>query len=113
MFYKTTPDNREDYILEYQVHKKLNLGSIQPCEDGMGYSYDVCAHGAIHNETLAKSGCTTPFGPDKNHICTNLTVASQVFHISTKSSKHGPVAFSEMEILGFEVFGTFQLIFAH
>ena len=34
-------------------------------------------------------------------------------HISTKSSKHGPVAFSEMKILGFEVFGTFQLILAH
>ena len=34
-------------------------------------------------------------------------------HISTKSSKHGPVAFSEMEIQGFEVFGRFQLIFAH
>ena len=33
--------------------------------------------------------------------------------ISTKSSKHSPVAFSEMEIKGFEVFGTFQLIFAN
>ena len=33
-------------------------------------------------------------------------------HLSTKSSKHGPVASSEMEIQGFEVFGTFQLIFA-
>ena len=87
MFYKTTADKREDYILEYQVHKKLNLGSIQPCEDGMGYSYDLCAHGAIHNETMAKSGCTTPFGPDKNHICTNLTVASQVFQMFLKSWK--------------------------
>ena len=33
--------------------------------------------------------------------------------MSTKSSKHGPVAFSEMEIQGFEVFGTFPLIFAN
>ena len=32
-------------------------------------------------------------------------------HISTKTSKPGPIAFSEIEIESFEVFGTFQLSF--
>ena len=34
-------------------------------------------------------------------------------HISTKTSKPGPVAFCEIEIYSFEVFGTFQLSFAY
>ena len=34
-------------------------------------------------------------------------------HISTKTSKHGPVAFGQTEIQGFKVFGTFQLSFGY
>jgi len=36
-----------------------------------------------------------------------------VDHISNKSSKPGPVAFCEIEIHSFEVFGTFQLSFVY
>ena len=40
-------------------------------------------------------------------------IHSTILHISTKTSKPGPVVFSEIEIQGFEVFGTFQLSFAY
>ena len=40
-------------------------------------------------------------------------VLYRYLHISTKTSKPGPVAFCEIEIYSFEVFGTFQLSFAY
>ena len=34
-------------------------------------------------------------------------------HVSTKTSNHGSIVFDEIEIEAFEIFGTFQLNFAH
>ena len=36
-----------------------------------------------------------------------------LMHISTKTSKPGPVAFSEIDLQSFEFFGTFQLSFTY
>ena len=70
---------RNDYFLDYEVHNKQEFVSEPPCETKEDHNYDKCVHSYIENKTLAKFGCTTPWGLNKDKICTNATIGKQVY----------------------------------
>ena len=41
------------------------------CIDAIYHNKDFCVNKAVEKESLEQIGCTTPYGPDKNHICKN------------------------------------------
>ena len=67
------------YLLEYEVHTKQSYASKPPCEQNSEYNYDLCVDLYIEEKAIKKFGCTTPFGPNKDKICTDLKVAMEVF----------------------------------
>ena len=79
MFFNALPTHYTEYVFEFEINRRLSVGSEIPCEDSEDYNFDFCTHKYIEHKSMEKFGCTTPFGPDKNNICTNITVAKQVF----------------------------------
>ena len=87
---------KEQYVLEFDIHKQLAKDSKPPCEGDPDYSWDKCIHQHLEKASLAKFGCTTPFGPNKDNICTNITIAKKAFNfyqdsINTQKSRTCPV----------------------
>ena len=80
-WYYSTASKQGEYNLDYQLHRELSAGSDVPCEETEEYNYDLCTNLYIENQSLIEYGCTTPFGPNKDNICTNLTIAKQVFQM--------------------------------
>lgn len=56
--------------LEHEVFQMIDFGG-EPCNKTLGYDKDLCTHQVLNSISLAKTGCTTPFGPDKENICVN------------------------------------------
>ena len=81
MFYINRHSHKTRYAFEYEIHKRLNLGSETSCEINDYYNYDLCKHQLAENRSLALFNCTTPYGPNKENICTNQTVAKHVMGI--------------------------------
>ena len=46
--------------------------------EGHEYNKDLCTHEAFEKKALALYGCTAPFGPNKDNICTDEKNASKV-----------------------------------
>ena len=78
LFFNTYASRWSELIFEYEVHNNLEIGAEEPCTMDKGYDADHCTHTRIEKDTLEQYGCTTPFGPNKNNICTNQTVGQQV-----------------------------------
>ena len=67
--------NKRRYIdIEHEVHNTLNTEN-QPCNNDPKYSKDVCANQQLEKESIKRFGCTTPFGLNKDNICTNETLS--------------------------------------
>ena len=66
-FYGSDGSSRH-YLLPFEQYFELNLRE-NPCIELEGYSMDQCIQDKIHQETMEKIGCTTPFGPNKTQIC--------------------------------------------
>ena len=74
--------NLYEFNLKYEYwdfRKKLHDYDGIPCNDEKGYSKDLCYQREIEQELLESFGCTTPFGLNKSKICTNATIARDVF----------------------------------
>ena len=83
-FIRKKPDSNrtsQAFIFEYEVLTRLEKGSIPPCEVRNDFNYDMCIHKHIERESLAKFGCTTPFGPNKSQICSNTSIAQEVLKL--------------------------------
>ena len=88
--YQQNFNKSKSFNFEFEIHIKLAKGSIPPCEDDLNYKYDDCIHQYIERESLAKFGCTTPFGPSKNHICTNRTISKEAMRMYSRiRQNHG------------------------
>ena len=64
----------KDVALAYDVIISLNTQE-HPCEADQNYKKDLCVWNEIHQTSLEKLGCTTPFGPKKTDICVDKTLA--------------------------------------
>ena len=50
-------------------------------DDGQEYDKDLCTHEAFEKKALGLYGCTTPFGPNKDNICTEEKNATKVLEL--------------------------------
>lgn len=67
--------NKRLYVdLEHEIHTSIDTLD-EPCNDHPQYSHDQCAHDQLFQESLKTLGCTTPFGTNKEYICTNVSKA--------------------------------------
>ena len=65
-----------DADLTYEIFKQINTKD-QSCIEDPSYQKDDCIVEQIHKGSLAKFGCTTPYGPIKNRACINTTLMNQ------------------------------------
>ena len=82
VFIYTYPVRQSQYQSEYELHNRVE-DREEPCIEDKYYSYDDCVQNEIEEQTISNYGCTTPFGPNKSNICTNITVgkrAHEMFH---------------------------------
>ena len=63
--------------LEHQIDNVLSLGQ-QSCHPDPDYDRDQCMQRILFNTSMSQFGCTTPWGPNKDHICTNETIGKLV-----------------------------------
>ena len=65
---------RRIYIdLDQEIFQFLN-SKDEPCNKAPNYQKDRCIHQHIHDVSMERFGCTTPFGPNKNAICTDREI---------------------------------------
>ena len=57
--------------INYEVITQLNTDE-NPCNADPEYRRDDCVVEKIHEKSMENWGCTTPFGMNKSHICTNV-----------------------------------------
>ena len=64
----------ETYMIEgdinYEIITQLNTDE-HPCNADPEYNRDDCVVRKIHEKSMEKWGCTTPYGLNKSHICTD------------------------------------------
>ena len=62
-------------------HEVLNLlpRKNHNCNESQNYLRDVCAEVKVRQKSMAKYGCTHPFGNFKDHICTLKDKSQEVF----------------------------------
>ena len=56
--------------IEHEIFDMLDFGG-QFCNFDSGYNKDECVDQALEEKSLELYGCTTPFGKNKNEICTD------------------------------------------
>ena len=61
------------YGVHHEFHELLDYGR-SPCNNEKTYQIDACNYNGTEKQSLEELGCTTPFGPNKNKICTNQTI---------------------------------------
>ena len=72
--FKRFGNNQRKVIrLDYEINYVLVLGG-QQCNPDPGYSRDACFQAMLFNQSMTEFGCTTPWGTNKDHICTNATL---------------------------------------
>ena len=54
-----------------------------PCKNEKEYQKDLCTAKWIEKELIDKVGCTSPYGPDKSHICKQEDKGSQARNLFT------------------------------
>ena len=64
-----------DFIAEFYL--MLDDGD-EKCNKDPEYNMDNCFHNTFDRMAIKKYGCTTPFGPKKENICSNKTIAAKV-----------------------------------
>ena len=64
------------YIVEPELFEMKNDGG-KPCNEDHMYDKDKCMDEAFEKYIVERYGCTTPFGQNKNNICTNKTIATK------------------------------------
>ena len=84
LFTETWAGVSKSIELEYEIHNSMErsdaMGRIL-CVKSEMYDVDNCIEKDIEEMSMAKYGCTTPFGPDKTHICTNQTLGKDALKI--------------------------------
>ena len=63
--------------IDYEVYNMLDFGG-QPCNAEPEFDKDICTQDAFEKKALEKYGCTSPFGPNKDKICTDQNTGSKV-----------------------------------
>ena len=63
--------------IDYEVYNMLDFGG-QPCNAEPEFDKDFCTQDAFEKKALEKYGCTSPFGPNKDKICTDQNTGSKV-----------------------------------
>ena len=63
----------------------------EKCEQNPNYDFNKCLNEEIFNESMKTLNCTTPYGPNKDHICDSIDKAEKAIRIykeKTLYSKH-------------------------
>ena len=66
------------YIIEHELLEMLD-DEGKPCNEDPGYNKDRCAEDEIEMFVMKEYGCTPPLFKNKDKICTNETIAKQVW----------------------------------
>ena len=76
--FMTYKGRKYEMVLEHEVYNMLEFGG-NPCviNTKHGHNKDKCAFEEVESKIMEKFGCTTPFGPAKENICTNRTIGYQ------------------------------------
>ena len=60
-----------DLHVHYEVYELLDYGGAF-CNNDKTYQLDTCNYNGTEKTSLEIVGCTTPFGPNKTKICTDI-----------------------------------------
>ena len=72
LYFTANVDKKYLWSVNYKYHKMLE------CNDDAGYCKDFCIDEAVAKKCFSKFGCTTPFGSNKNQVCTNNEVGGDI-----------------------------------
>ena len=75
---QTSIRKKSYYMVGYDVLVMLNDKS-KPCHEDTNYNKDTCAQDEIEMFVMKEYGCTPPIFENKDKICTNETIAKQVW----------------------------------
>ena len=64
------------YLVEPEFYLRKNEEKA-PCNEDPASDKSNCIDKALQKFLIERYGCTTPFGPDKDNICTNKTIGKQ------------------------------------
>ena len=56
-----------------------------PCISETGFDKDACTESKLGKKSIDKFGCTSPFGPNKDKICTDYENGKKVMKLYTKT----------------------------
>ena len=87
---KSISSNRQVTFVDLDIGKKITVNvehevlNLLPrknhnCNESQNYLRDVCAEEKVREKSMAKYGCTHPFGNFKDHICTLKDKSQEVF----------------------------------
>ena len=77
----------------HEYNDKLDFGG-DSCNNEKGYSRDLCTNKAIEIESLNTFGCTSPFGSNKDKICTQDDEDGNITKLYNEAM-HGSKAYGE------------------
>ena len=58
----------------------------EKCEQNPNYDFNKCLNEEIFNESMKILNCTTPYGPNKDHICDSTDLANQAIGIYSRKN---------------------------
>ena len=101
---------RYNFFFNWRFYDLLDYGG-GICNNDKNYSKDLCVDKAVEKESIDKSGCTTPFGPDKTKICMEKEKSKNVsliydkaFNMAHYEECWNPCSFSAITTTTFDVF---------
>ena len=71
-------EKKSYYMIEHELLEMLDDQS-RPCNEDPNYNKDTCAQDEIQMYLMKEYGCTPPLFENKDKICTNETIAQQVW----------------------------------
>ena len=106
MAFLTKKGKKISVDVDYQIFEMLDYGGI-PCVQEYDYNKDRCTHELLERKSIELFGCTSPFGPNKDQICTNERKSIQAYELydetineySTNCSM--PCSFVSSEVITF------------
>ena len=66
--------------LDHQIDNVLKLGNENCVQDPM-YNRDTCVNEVLFKQSMETLGCTSPWGLNQDHICTNDTIGKEAHEL--------------------------------
>ena len=73
------PYMSNDVDLNNEIFEVLDYDGVECKNYNSTYSRDYCLENYMHEKTLEKFGCTTPYLANKQNVCVDQSIAMKAF----------------------------------